>query len=68
METQDRMMKVEEVMERLSVSKASAYTVMKELNAELEQKGLRTIPGRVSKNYFDSVYFQVQGVAGNDRD
>ena len=48
----ERMMKVDEVMERLGVSKATAYLVIKRLNAELEAKGLRTIPGRVSETYF----------------
>lgn len=51
------MITVQDVMERLSISKASAYQVIKTLNAELEQKGLRTIPGRVSEEYFCSVYF-----------
>lgn len=68
MEPQDRMMKVDEVMECLSLSKASAYQVIKDLNEELEQKGLRTIPGRVSKRYFDSVYFEPAGVGVHDRD
>lgn len=68
MEQRDRMMKVDEVMERLGISKASAYQVIKELNAELEEKGLRTLPGRVSKGYFESVYFEPRGVVGNDRD
>lgn len=68
MEQQDRMMKVNEVMERLSLSKASAYQVIKDLNAELEAKGLRTIPGRVSKRYFDSVYFTPAEVGVHDRD
>ena len=65
---QDRMLKVDEVMERLGLSKASAYQVIKNLNSELEAKGLRTIPGRVSKRYFESVYFQPEVVMGYDRD
>ena len=68
MEHQDRMMKVDDVMERLGLSKASAYTVIKELNAELEARGLRTIPGRVSKSYFDSVYFEPKEMIAHDRD
>lgn len=68
MEHQDRMMKVDEVMERLGLSKASAYTVIKELNAELEARGLRTIPGRVSMSYFDSVYFEPKEMIAHDRD
>ena len=57
----ERMMKVDEVMERLGVSKATAYLVIKRLNAELEAKGLRTIPGRVSERYFDETYFSLKG-------
>ena len=55
-------------MERLGLSKASAYQVIKNLNSELEAKGLRTIPGRVSKRYFETVYFQPEEVMGYDRD
>lgn len=65
---QDRMLKVNEVMERLGLSKASAYQVIKDLNTELEAKGLRTIPGRVSKRYFEAVYFQPEEVVGYDLD
>ena len=65
---QDRMLKVDEVMERLGLSKASAYQVIKNLNSELEAKGLRTIPRRVSKRYFETVYFQPEEVMGYDRD
>lgn len=65
---QNRMLKVDEVMERLGLSKASAYQVIKNLNSELEAKGLRTIPGRVSKRYFETVYFQAEEVVSHDRD
>ncbi len=62
----ERMMKVDEVMERLGVSKATAYQVIKRLNAELEAKGLRTIPGRVSERYFDETYFSLKGAGEDD--
>lgn len=52
-----RMLTVNDIMERLSVSKSSAYTVMKEINSELSAKGLRTIPGRVSEVHFNAIYF-----------
>lgn len=52
-----RMLTVEDIMERLSVSKSSAYTVMREINVELEKEGLRVIPGRVSESHFNAVYF-----------
>ena len=62
----ERMMKGDEVMERLGVSKATAYLVIKRLNAELEAKGLRTIPGRVSERYFDETYFSLKGADEDD--
>lgn len=52
-----RMLTVNDIMERLSVSKSSAYTVMKEINSELSEMGLRTIPGRVSETHFNAIYF-----------
>lgn len=52
-----RMLTVNDIMERLSVSKSSAYTVMKEINSELSKKGLRTIPGRVSEAHFNAIFF-----------
>ncbi len=45
-------MRVEDVAEELSVSKSHAYKIMRMLNAELEQKGLITVTGRVSTKYF----------------
>lgn len=45
-------MRVEDVAEELSVSKSHAYKIMRMLNAELEQKGLITVTGRVSTRYF----------------
>lgn len=51
------MLRAEDVMKSLRVAKPTAYQVIKKLNTELEAKGVRTIPGRVSKSYFESVYF-----------
>ena len=48
------------------MSKATAYLVIKRLNAELEAKGLRTIPGRVSERYFDETYFSLKGADEDD--
>lgn len=51
------MLKSDEVARRLCISRTTAYGVINELNAELEAKGLKTRPGRVSKDYFEKRYF-----------
>lgn len=51
------MIKADEVSSRLGISRTSAYGVIKELNQELEAKGLKTRAGRVSKDYFEYRYF-----------
>lgn len=56
-----RMLTAEEVMERLSVSRTTAYQVMREVNEELERKGIRTRAGRVSQSHFDEIYFGIKG-------
>lgn len=52
-----RMLKADEVAKRLGISRTSAYGVIKMLNAELQEKGLITRSGRVSKDYFERRYF-----------
>lgn len=42
---------VEDVMELLAIRKSKAYSIIKNLNVELETKGFMTIPGRVPKKY-----------------
>lgn len=41
-----------EVAEMMGTSKATAYTTIKKLNKELEDKGYITIAGKISKKYF----------------
>ncbi|MDD6612682.1 MAG: hypothetical protein PUE91_10805 [Clostridiales bacterium] len=41
-----------EVAETMGVCMATAYTVIKRLNAELEEKGFITVRGKVSRKYF----------------
>ncbi len=57
MEKQRRMLTAKEVADRLGVSRTTAYTVIKDLNAEMSAKGCRVIAGRVSNEYFEQVYF-----------
>ena len=45
--------RVGEVADRLSCSTSFAYKVIRQLNAELKQKGYITIAGRIPRNYFE---------------
>ncbi len=49
--TPNKMIKVEEVMEILQVSKSTAYHTMQQLNKELKSKGVITRSGRVPRSY-----------------
>lgn len=42
-----------EVAEILGVSRTKAYKIVKELNAELQEKGYIVIAGRIPKRYFE---------------
>ena len=45
-------MRAEDVAEELGISQAYAYKIIRQLNAELEKKGIITLAGRVSRRYF----------------
>lgn len=45
-------MTVDDVAEELSVSKSKAYKIVRQLNKELEEKGIITVAGRVRTSYF----------------
>ena len=49
---EDSFMTVEEVAEELRVSKSKAYEIVRQLNAELKQKGYLTVAGRVNTRFF----------------
>ena len=53
----NRMITAHDIMERLSVSKSTAYNIMREINDDLETRGLKIIPGRVSERHFEKLYF-----------
>ena len=40
-----------------AVSESKAYSIIKELNEELQKKGFRTVRGRVSSVYFEERFF-----------
>ena len=45
---------VEDVMKMLGLSRSKAYSIIKQFNTEMEEKGYFTVPGRVNGRYFDS--------------
>ena len=47
-----RFMRASEVAKELSVSTSFAFKIIKQLNAELKEKGYITIPGRINHQYF----------------
>ena len=49
--------RAEEVAHELGVSKPYAYKLVREMNEELKQKGFLTIPGRVSRRYFEEKFY-----------
>ena len=52
MENATRVMTPDEVAEALRVSRSHAYKLIRKLNAELEERGTLTVPGKVSRGYF----------------
>ena len=44
----------------LSVSESKAYSVVRQLNKELSDKGYMVIPGRVSKKYFEERFYGIE--------
>lgn len=49
--------RAEEVANELGISKPYAYKLVREMNEELRQKGFLTIPGRVSRRYFEEKFY-----------
>ena len=49
--------RAEEVDGALGISKPYAYKLVREMNEELKQKGFLTIPGRVSRRYFEEKFY-----------
>ena len=49
--------RAEEVAGALGISKPYAYKLVRAMNEEQKQKGFLTIPGRVSRNYFEEKFY-----------
>ena len=56
-----RLIGAREVSEKLHVGRTKAYELIRELNREMERKGCRTIPGRVSCELLDELYIKPKG-------
>ena len=59
--TQELFVRAEEVANELGISKPYAYKLVREMNEELKQKGFITIPGRVSRRYFEDKFYGLRG-------
>ena len=57
MEIENKMIGADVVSEVLGVSKTYAYSVIKQLNQELKDKGYLTVSGKVEGSYFLRRYF-----------
>ena len=55
--TQELFVRAEEVANELGISKPYAYKLVREMNEKLKQKGIITIPGRVSRRYFEEKFY-----------
>lgn len=49
------------VMELLGVSESSAYSFIRQMNAELAEKGFLTIRGKVPRSYLEKRFFGFSG-------
>ena len=48
---------VKEIGELLGVSESKSYSIVRDLNKELTDKGYMVIPGRVSRKYFEERFY-----------
>ena len=55
--TQELFVRAEEVASEVCISKPYAFKLVGEMNEELKQKGFITIPGRVSRRYFEEKFY-----------
>lgn len=56
---QKNLMTMTDVKETLGVSESKAYKIIRQLNNEMKEKGFYTISGRVSRKYFEEVFYGI---------
>ena len=54
---------VKEIGEVLGVSESKSYSIVRNLNKELSDRGYLVIPGRVSRKYFEERFYGVENEA-----
>lgn len=64
----DQMIGAEEVSHATGMSKAYSYKLIHRLNGELSERGYLTIPGKVSRTYFESRLFGHAGKTTEGRE
>lgn len=52
----------QEISETLGVSLTKSYAIIRELNAELKERGFITISGKVSRAFFSEKWYSGEGV------
>lgn len=55
-----QILNVKDVMQLLEVSESKSYDIIRTLNRELSAKGYLTIPGRVSRIFFEEKIYGVK--------
>ena len=59
MERTTRFITAAEMAVELGISKPYAYKLIRQLNEELEAKGYLTIPGKVSKKFYEEKFYGI---------
>lgn len=60
----DYMMTVYDVMEELGVQRSKAYSVLRELNAELTKEGYVAVRGKIPRPYWEKKFYGCTRKAG----
>lgn len=55
-----QIMNVRDVMAVLEVSESKAYSILRELNSELKERGFITIPGKVPTSFFEEKVYGIR--------
>ena len=51
------MMTVDDVMEELDVKRSKAYSILKQLNAELAKEGYVAVRGKIPRPYWETKFY-----------
>ncbi len=57
-------LRVGDIAKELDISESSAYKIMRQLNAELKEKGYITVAGRVNRKYFYERIYNIKEGGG----